>query len=97
MKFVVNTGNDLKVSINYLYGGPEVHTYSIFHLRFISQFNYASAVHFAVHFAVRSLLQFTFAVLFCSSTMLLQFTFAVDFCSCSITLIMWQACRNRLP
>ncbi len=64
----------------------QVHTYSIFHLRFISQFNYASAVHFAVHFCsslCSSLLQFTFAVHFCSSLLqfTLQFTFAVHFCS----------------
>ncbi len=72
--------------------GPEVHTYSIFHLQFILQFNcpsavqlYASVVHFAVRFC-SSLLQFTFAVLFCSSTMLLQFTFAIRFCNSLLQL-----------
>ena len=44
------------------YGGPEVHTYSIFHLRFILRF-----IDFAVQLCFcNSLLQFAFAIHFCS-------------------------------
>ena len=69
-----------------MYGGPEVHTYTPFFIcgsfrssTALLQFNYASAVHRAVYFAVRfcsSLLQFASAVRFCSS--LLQFSSAVQ-------------------
>ena len=79
---------DMRTESSHIYGGPEVHTYSIFHLWYI--YYYASAVHFAVHFAVRfcsSLLQFSFAVQLCFCNSLLQLTFAVRFfsslCFCS--------------
>ncbi len=89
-----NTSGSGKALCTDFYGGPEVHTYSIFHLRFILQFNYASAVHFAVHFC-SSLFSSLFSSLcssLCSSlfsslcSSLFQFALLLQLSSfCSIT------------